>query len=159
MTLQRKDNQMKNLSFLTSALLLCGTALCAQTQTPGAHFLANWDADGDGIVTLDEATTKRDAIFAAFDAGGDGSLSAEEYALFDEARANDQAEMRAQRVAQGGGKGMGMNEEGGMVRAFNDTNADGLVSKQEFMSRTAAWVTRMDRNADGKVTVEDFGKN
>lgn len=145
---------------LTAAILLSATAAFAQNGTPGGHFLANWDADGDGAVTLAEATAKRGDVFAAFDADEDGRLSDEEYALFDEARANDQAEMRAEMAKNGAkGKGPGMNEEGGMMRAFNDTDGDGFVSRDEFIGRTAAWITQMDRNGDGQVSTDDFGRN
>jgi len=151
---------MTRFPLLTATLLLSGTAVCAQIPTPGSHFIANWDADGDGAVTLAEATAKRGDVFTAFDADEDGRLSAEEYALFDEARANDQAEMRAQMAANGGrGKGPFMNEEGGMMLVFNDTDADGFVSKDEFIGRTAAWITQMDRSGDGQVTADDFGRN
>jgi len=168
---------MTRLPLLTAAFLMSATALCAQTGNPGAHFITNWDADGDGAVTLAEATAKREDVFTAFDADEDGRLSAEEYALFDEARANDQAEMRAEMARNGGqgqgqgqglgqgqgagqgpGQGIGMNEENGMMLAFNDTNSDGFVAREEFVGRTPEWITLMDRNADGQVTADDFGR-
>ncbi len=150
---------MIRLSLLTAALLISAAPLLAQNATPGGHFIANWDADGDGVVTLAEATAKRGDVFTAFDADEDGRLSAEEYALFDQARANDQAAMRAE-MAKGGGKGPGhgMNEEGGMTRAFNDVDADGFVSRDEFIARTPDWITQMDRNTDGQITTDDFGR-
>ncbi|KAF0174313.1 MAG: EF hand domain-containing protein [Rhodobacteraceae bacterium] len=46
-----------------------------------------------------------------------------------------------------------------MMRAFNDTDGDGLVSRDEFMAKTADWFAKMDRNGDGNVTVDDFGMN
>ena len=151
---------MSRLALLTASLLLCAPAAFAQNAGPGGHFIANWDADGDGAVTLAEATAKRGDVFTTFDADEDGRLSAEEYALFDEARANDQAEMRAEMAKNGNkGKGHGMGEEGGMMLAFNDIDADGFVSREEFIGQTADWITQMDRNADGQVTADDFGRN
>lgn len=161
---------MLKLTTALTALMLLTTAALAETQTPGSHFIANWDADGNGAVSLEEATTKRGDIFLTFDADEDGKLSSEEYDVFDEARANDQAQMKesmgqgqgqgqGQGMGQGHGKGhgKGMNEENGMQRAFNDVDADGLVSRDEFMARVPDWFAMMDSNGDGSVTAADFG--
>ena len=159
------------------AILAAGPVL-AEGHTPGAHFILNWDADGDGAVSVGEATTRRGDIFTAFDADEDGFLSDEEYALFDEARANDRAAMQegmgnrqgkgngqgqgqgqgmGQGMGQGNGMGPGMGEEEGMMRAFNDVDGDRRVSRDEFMVRVPDWYAMMDRNADGTITTDDFG--
>ena len=137
---------------LALAAALAAAPALAQTQMPGEHFITNWDADADGAVTLDEATARRGDIFVTFDADENGALSAEEYVQFDAARASDQAQMR-----QGNGKGSMMREEGGMQLGFNDTDGDGAVSRDEFLARTPDWFAMMDRDADGKVTQQDFG--
>ena len=51
-----------------------------------------------------------------------------------------------------------MGEEQGMLRAYNDLDGDGLVSRDEFMARVPDWFSMMDRNGDGTVSEEDFGK-
>lgn len=152
-------------SFAPALALICAAAVAqAEGQTPGSHFVTNWDADENGSVSLEEATTKRGDIFTTFDADEDGMLSEAEYAMFDEARANDQAEMREEMqkhgkgMGQGQGHGHGMGEEQGMARAFNDVDGDGLVSRDEFMARVPDWFAMMDRNGDGAVSVDDFGK-
>ena len=168
---------MKTLPLLAAALLLSGTAAFAQ-DAHGAHFITNWDRNDDGIVTLAEATEKRGDVFTAFDADEDGKLSASEYDMFDEMRATDQAAMQEEMGGMGQGKGKGKGhgqggmgqgngqgmkngnpEEAGMMRGFNDTDGDGLVSRDEFMAKTPDWFTKMDRNGDGNVTVDDFGMN
>lgn len=150
---------MLKLSASLAALLLLTTATFAQDQTPGGHFVTNWDADGNGAVSLDEATTRRGDIFTTFDADEDGKLNAEEYDLFDQARANDQAQMQEGKgKGKGKGHGKGMAEENGMQRAFNDTDGDGLVSRDEFMARVPDWFAMMDSDGDGAVTTEDFGR-
>lgn len=155
------------------AALACGVSTAALAEaTPGGHFVLNWDQDQDGAVSLDEAKAQRDDLFTTFDADEDGFLSPEEYAAFDKMRAADQEAMRAEMGEMGGGMGMGMGqgmgqgkgmgqgtpEEGGMMRGFNDGDGDGRVSRGEFTSRTADWFAMMDRDGNGQVTVDDFGR-
>lgn len=159
----------RTLTFAALTLALSGAAF-AQAGNPGAHFVQNWDEDGDGIVLLEEAKTKRDNLFTTFDADEDEKLSPEEYVAFDEMRAADQEAMREEmgKMAGGGmgkGKGMGqgmgpgmMRAEGGMNRGFNDADGDGLVSREEFVGRTPDWFAMMDSDGDGKITAEDFGR-
>ncbi|MGB7318821.1 MAG: EF-hand domain-containing protein [Planktotalea sp.] len=143
---------MTRITLTTAALLLIGSQAFAQNGVPGGHFVENWDLDGDGKVTLEEATERRGDIFLTFDADENGILDAEEHDLFDEARANDMKEN-----GEGHGKGKG-NPANGMLRKFTDTNNDGQVSRAEFMDAIPAWYARMDKNGDGAVTTEDFGK-
>lgn len=121
------------------------------TGTPGLHFIENWDLDGDGQVTLEEATERRGDIFLTFDSNEDGVLDAEEHDMFDEARATDMAEN-----GQGMGKGRN-NPANGMMRDVTDADGDGQVSREEFMAAVPDWFARMDRNGDGVVTTDDFG--
>jgi len=141
-------------AFLVAATALTATASLAEDMVPGGHFVTNWDLDGNGAVSLPEATERRGDIFTTFDADGDGVLSDEEYTAFDEARAADQAAMPE---GMGMGKGHGNPEEMGMMRAFNDGDGDGKVSREEFMSHVPDWFARMDRDGDGAVTTADFG--
>jgi Ca2+-binding EF-hand superfamily protein len=137
------------------ALILTTTGALAQQGQRGAHFIENWDLDGDGAVSLAEASERRGDVFASFDANEDGFLDAEEYVLFDQARADDMANNGG---AEGhGGKGM-MNAANGMRLEVNDTDSDGKVSLKEFVDGAEPWIARMDRNGDGVVTTDDFGR-
>lgn len=123
----------------------------AQTGNPGAHFIENWDNDGDGQVTLEEARAKRSDVFYMFDQDEDGMLTADEYALFDETRAADME-------ANGGDAKGAMNRiSEGMSLPFNDANGDGAVSADEFDAATERWLSLADRNADGVISGGDFG--
>ena len=150
---------MKRTPLLIAAVIFGTTAFAG--QQPGGHFLEIWDQDSDGHVTLAEATERRSDIFASFDDNDDGFLSAKDYATFDEARAADQKNHK-QGIGQGKRKGMGIRKgqsgQAGMKMDFNDINNDGKVSFEEFTSRTAAWFSMLDKNGDGVVATDDFGR-
>jgi hypothetical protein len=138
---------------LTLALVTLAAPAWAQGQLPGAHFIENWDLDGNGEVSLEDIRTRRDDVFYTFDSDGNGVLSAEEYVSFDEARAND-LDMNG---GHGNGNAMRRAAEG-MTLAFNDTDENGEVSREEFLAHAADWMALLDRNADGRVTSADFGR-
>lgn len=126
-------------------------ALAASHAVPGAHFIENWDGDGDGQVTAAETAQKRAEIFTMFDQDEDGALSPAEYDLFDETRRAD-IEANA-----GGGKGPMQTVDKAMDRAFNDTDKDGAVTRAEFDTQSATFFKMIDRDGDGMVTPADFG--
>ncbi|MCC1493843.1 EF-hand domain-containing protein [Cognatishimia sp. F0-27] len=138
-------------TLLTLALLALCAPVSAETPQPGGHFVENWDVDGDGAVTLADIESRRADVFMTFDADENGVLDRAEYDLFDEARANDMKDNA------GHGKGMRRASEG-MTLAFNDADADGRVSRAEFLARSADWLAMLDRNGDGHVTGADFGR-
>lgn len=138
---------------LAIALCLVAAPAFAQQGEPGLNFVQNWDLDQDGAVTAAEAAEHRGDVFLTFDANGDGFLDAEEYVLFDEARAQDME-------GQGGnGRGAMQRAADGMKLQNNDTDADGKVSRDEFVGNAAGWIADIDRNGDGVVTTADFGRN
>lgn len=131
------------------ALLFPVTA--AAQGTPGSHFIQNWDLDENGAVSLEEIIERRGDVFFMFDQDENGRLDATEYVLFDETRAADMANNAA-----GHGKG-GHRMQEGLTLAFNDSNADGEVSKEEFIARSGDWVAQVDSDGDGAITAADFG--
>ncbi len=140
-----------------STLLLAGTA--HGQNVPGQHFMDSWDLDKNGEVTVEEIAERRADIFYTFDEEDDGYLSAQDYEMFDEARANDAAAQKA----QGGGYGdtgavkNPLRGAAGMSLENNDNDGDGRVSLEEFVSNAPAWFEAMDRNGDGVITLADFG--
>ncbi|TKD15751.1 calcium-binding protein [Rhodobacter capsulatus] len=175
---------------LATMLALCGATLPAVAQpsadpavVPGQAFLAQWDLDGDGQVTLAEARNHRADIFVMFDSDGDGGFSAEELAGIDDFK---QAQLEAgmgpghqrpdgmmpragmgrgmgQGQGQGQGQGMGLGMGQGFfapaadqMRAL-DGNGDGRVTQAEFVAGTERWFARRERTGDGVVTLADFG--
>ena len=49
---------MKQVLTILALLVLASPALAGSHQ-PGAHFIENWDMDGDGAVRLDDIMTRR----------------------------------------------------------------------------------------------------
>lgn len=123
----------------------------AQALLPGSHFVENWDMNSDGHLTLAEATEKRGELFYMFDQNEDGMLDNAEYTLFDETR---EADMQANAGGFLSGPMVGIDQ--GLMRDFNDTDGDGLVSQEEFLARVPEWFRMMDRNGDDLVTTDDF---
>lgn len=138
------------LSITTAAALIAASAALAQT-TPGDQFMQAWDLNGDGTATLAELQEMRGNVFASFDANDDGFLDAEEYVQFDEARAADVANYQDDQRAQM------QKVADGMSLAASDLDADGRVSREEFLKGVEPWFTALDKNADGGVTLRDFG--
>ncbi|MFN3723345.1 MAG: EF-hand domain-containing protein [Paracoccaceae bacterium] len=144
-----------------SVAALLSAPVYAQQGNPGAHMLDQWDADGDGQVTLDEATTKRGEVFFMFDLDTDGTLSAEDWAGVAQHMAD---EMGAKGEGNGAGNGGGHNMGPGaamheaMTPGFNDADGDGTVTGAEFTQATQKLFPLLDRNADGVLTTADFGR-
>lgn len=141
---------MKHIFLTTAFTLIASTSFAG--EKPGQHFIENWDLNGDGQITLEEATERRSDVFASFDADEDGFLSAEEYDTFDEARKNDMKDNVKHK--KGGMKRVMI----GLTRDFNDVDKDGRVSLEEFTEQTQAWLAKIDLNGDGAITSEDFKK-
>ncbi len=145
---------MKRFASLTAGLALLGTLAVAE-GVPGQHFVENWDLNGDGTVTQEEATERRGDVFLSFDGDEDGFLNAEEYDNFDEARRLD---MENNGNEAGHKKGSMKSVQQGMTREFNDADKDGRVSRQEFLDAVPAWIAMIDKNGDGAISRDDFGK-
>jgi len=135
---------------LTAGMMLLATSAIAQS-TPGDQFMQSWDLNGDGKVTLEELRTMRGKVFNAFDADQNGYLSAEEYVAFDKARASDVAkyddpDQRAQM----------QSVADGMSLSNSDTDGDGRVGRKEFLAGADRWLSNLDTDDSGSVTLQDF---
>ncbi|MCK0169444.1 EF-hand domain-containing protein [Aliiroseovarius sp. S1123] len=169
----------KTTPFLATAALVIALPALAQNQ-PGAHFIEMWDLDENGSVSIEEARERRGDIFTTFDADDDGVLSAEDYVLFDEAREADMKEHgigqgqgggqgkgqgngqgQGKGKGQGQGQGLGMGEHSAamsMTRENADLDGDGKVTREEFIAGVDLWFPKQDRNGDGVISAEDFGR-
>ena len=134
----------------TAASLLFATTALAQT-TPDGQFMDNWDLDGNGTATIAELREMRGNVFLSFDANEDGALDAGEYVTFDEARQNDV------NIYQGAQRAQMQKVADRMSLAASDRDGDGKVTREEFLAGADTWFAELDRNADGGITLDDFG--
>lgn len=156
------------------------------TGVPGAEFLKEWDMSGTGSVSLADMQARRAEIFEMFDLNGDGHIDAQEGENMAQTVAGQQENNAAARaeqagrgqdrgkaMGQGGGQGNGQRQataagQGGngpgqvihaaMTIAFNDTDGNGLVTRQEFVDASAQIFVALDRNADAALTLDDFSR-
>lgn len=141
---------MRHYLLATALILGASSAMAGSHAVPGAHFIENWDMDGNGEVSAAETAEKRAQIFAMFDQDENGVLDSAEYDLFDATRKAD-IEANA-----GGGKGPMAKVDTAMSRDFNDLNSDGAVSQAEFSDRSDTFFKMIDRDSSGAITSADF---
>ena len=138
---------------LLALAFLSSVATSAAAADPSlSHFLEQWDANGDGSVSLAEIRQGREHRFAAYDADGDGYLDREEQAKFDKvretgiARFSEDDRIKIRQVADG------------LSMPRNDADGDGRVSRDEFLKGGESWFKSLDKDGDGAVTVLDLAK-
>lgn len=123
-------------SLALAGLIAASSAAFAQAQR-GGEMLRRLDANGDGLLTRQEAQTGRGQMFDRIDADGDGLVT--------------QAEMNAARSnarAQGESRAQERRQQG-LSRL--DANGDGSISRDEFVNGELAAFDRLDTDADGVV--------
>lgn len=135
------------------------SASVAMAADPGAMFLASWDQNRDGSVSLTEARAGRAEIFTAFDSNSDDIWQASE---LEDMRATlkDASKGVGLRPKSGKAKGMKSGAMSGLGEGFADqgmdSDGDGIITRAEFESSTEAWFARRDRNGDKQITADDF---
>lgn len=153
---------MKRLALLSSVIALTSGIVFAQaTIVPGEDFMLQWDADADGQVTLMEATERRASMWMMFDTDADGFWSAAELVGIKEHQdleAELQGEaMRANDQVAGSGPGNSISISALSNLESYDADGNGTLSEAEYVDGTPIWFTLRDRNADGAISMADFG--
>jgi hypothetical protein len=135
---------------LTAGLLLAIAAAPIVAQEMGGPggpdedsrpMFEQFDADGDGSVTMEEVEAQRGARFAETDTNGDGAVSLEEFTARAAARATERATAMFERLDADGDGSLSRDvlelhgPRGHMgERMFSglDADEDGAVSEDEF---------------------------
>lgn len=141
------------------------------------YLLKVADANKDGKVTKEEFTAREDALFNEIDADKDGSITPKEMRDYRKAKmeawreANPRPEKenakadgdkagkhegkRHEARAEGKGWRKGHGKIYGMF-AMADTDGNGQISKAEFTAAGEKMFTRLDKNNDGVISIDDM---
>jgi hypothetical protein len=157
MTLRPIEDNGMNRVFLAAALAsasFMAVALVGPTAAQTAPA-ARGDANGDGVLSRDEAMAQADARFDRLDANKDGKLTPDE---MHPRRPMDGTEATASAPPPADGAspppppgGPGGRGFGGRMFARLDTNGDGVIDREEYRAQAGQRFDRMDTNKDGKV--------
>ncbi len=133
---------MKSLSLL-GAILIIATSADAQVfrgnDLPGFERL---DADGDGVLSREEANRVRQMIFAHLDGNGDGVISTNEVVARQQLM-QMRSEMRQARLA--------------LTAAQLDTNADGAITIEEYAG-LPDFFALIDLNGDDGISADEAAR-
>lgn len=116
---------------------------------PGRGRSMMMDANDDGVISAEEAASAADEVFSAMDANDDGILTEGEYMAV---RMGPQYGYNADRQAA-------MQTAKAGRFASIDANADGAVSKAEFLDAAQAHFKDADDDTDGQVTPWEFRRH
>lgn len=115
--------------------------------SPTEMFFMELDANGDGLVSLDEVKAPQMERFQETDTDGDGYISA------DEARAAFAQHVPAEIIEEM--QARGMPDPGDTFISNLDTDGDGRVSPEEFIQPAVESFNRMDADGNGMITPEE----
>ena len=159
----------------TAIILGLGLSSSVMARPDMARMAAQYDANGDGTVTVEEIQAGRAAEFQLNDGNGDGALSLEELqALMEQKRAERSAERFARLDTDGNGtvsvtefqaKAPG-KRAGSAATMFGlaDANADNALDAAEFAAlkspegRLWRHFARMDTDGNGVISETEFAE-
>jgi len=113
---------------------------------PGRGRSMMMDANDDDTVSAEEAASAADEVFTAMDADDDAMLTEDEYMAM---RMGPQFGYNSERQAA-------IQKAKEDRLAAMDANADGSVSKEEFLNAAQAHHAAADSDGDGKVTPWEY---
>jgi hypothetical protein len=144
------------------------------------RMLKQFDENKDGKISKEEATDGLDKVFTAIDSNNDGSLTPGEIRQYRQAErakhktqngetgATDNTAPAAPQTADNGNQSRPQHREGrrwmrhggnlmlaSMMRRI-DTDENGQISKAEATAAFDRFFTRMDRNKDGYISIDDM---
>lgn len=147
------------LAVAATALSFSALAQAPEAGKPGFRdgrgdwMLQRLDADGDGVVSLQEFQAAGAERFAALDADGDGRISAAEFAAGRRGptrAATDNADGR-----QAGPRAERMQQFREQRFAKLDADRDGYISRAEFDAPHMARFNALDVNGNGAIDADE----
>ncbi|MDF2365797.1 hypothetical protein [Sneathiella sp.] len=130
---------------LSLAIILAGTLTIAASHPAAAYEESRFlgmDRDADGAISRAETEAYRERLFKEYDLNSDGKVEYEEYV---------QAESLRSVTAPAHSEVPVPDEYKEM-----DTNGDTIVTLEEIKAAGLARFDKLDKNADGKVSKEEF---
>ena len=130
---------------LIAAALLSAAASAddqATAESSGQTEVKMMDRDKDGKLPAAEHEAGTKAMFVAMDANKDRTVTAEEMAAHNQAKAPER-------------RNAGDMSAADKIKAI-DANGDGALSAEEHVAGSRAMFARLDRNADGNLTVAEI---
>jgi Ca2+-binding EF-hand superfamily protein len=153
------------LALATAALsisALAGSIQAAEPEArdgrgPGSRMLQRHDADGDGLISLQEFQAASGQMFARLDADGDGRVSAEELATAGLGPGQADREQRAGAGREGAREERAARMQQHRERRFAamDADGDGQVSRAEFDDAHLERFNAMDANGNGVIDADE----
>ena len=120
-----------------------------------AAFIAAYDADGDGKVSLDELIMVRTTRLQASDKDGDGFYNEAEYVAEYEGRQRQQYADQGKEYVETDKRVVGGLEQAGVRFNLLDRDRDGLLSLEEDLASARKTFAHNDTDGDGFVTAAD----
>lgn len=130
---------------LMAGALVLSTSAMAQTRFGSGEMLEQADANKDGMIDKDEYKAARAAQFEKMDRNADGFLDSQ-----------DRPQRSAESQDEHGPTGRKPGERGAAMIAQLDSNGDGKVSKEEFMSAPTVFFDRADTDHDGVLSAKEL---
>ncbi|MAY33983.1 MAG: EF-hand domain-containing protein [Rhodovulum sp.] len=132
------------------AALMLAAASGATANPQSKAFIKNFDANGDGEITMAEAESHREQVFSLLDRDRSDSLSREELVrrirMVEQVLSENEIDKKAS-----------SDSIDAMIAQY-DKDSDSEISLAEYNNGIKGWFKRKDRNGDGVISAADARK-
>ena len=154
-----------------------GAVTLDDIQTRRAEIFEMFDLNGDGMIDAEEGANMAQTVAGQQENNraqkGEGQMQGQ---AMGQGQGKGMGQGHGQGMGQGKGQGqgkgmgqanaMGQGQNGGpgqvihaaMEMQANDSNGDGMVTRDEFLSQSAPIFAALDRTGDGQVNLDDFAR-
>lgn len=145
----------KAVAFVISAGIGLTALSGAVLADKGQGMFGRSDTNGDGFVTKEEFAAGRTTMFTKLDANGDGAIDQSE---LDKARDAWHQRKAAQGDSTTQQQADAKPHHGGFMKRM-DTNADGKITADEFTAAGDRMFAKFDANGDGKLVQDEMPRH